>query len=81
MFIVYGAGAAVQECRKQGKVKKVTSRMKARERAGDIMESQAVPFCFMDSMIFLYFPEDVNYCFPPKSFLLFPASREFPLGS
>lgn len=40
---------------------------KARERR-EVMGGQDVLLCFTNTIIFPYFPEDVNYRFPPKMF-------------
>ena len=44
----------------------------------EVAGGQDSPFCFMTTAIFSYF--SVNYCFPPKKFLLSPGLAEFPLG-
>lgn len=51
----------------------------ARERR-EVMGGQDVLLCFMNTIIFSYFSEDVNYCFLPKYFRLFPTLTVFPLG-
>lgn len=43
--------------------------MKKVRKNREVMGGQDVPLCFINTIIFSYFSENVNDCFPPKKFI------------